>query len=169
MSSSPEPQKTYVESHAAGLRSVATFEAIKGILVLAAGFGLLSFLDGNLQEAGEHFVRSMHLNPAHKYPQIFLQALTEVSDKNLTVLALGAAGYAALRFIEAYGLWYQRTWAEWLAIISCSLYLPFEIYALFRGVTDFKVTITAINVLMLGYLIWVRAHEHRARKLDSRT
>ena len=49
----------------------------------------------------------------------------------LTVLTI-ATVYSSLRFIESYGLWRQRVWAEWLAIISGAMYLPLELYKLVR-------------------------------------
>jgi len=48
------------------------------------------------------------------------------------VIALVAAIYVTLRFIEAYGLWYIRPWAEWLAIASGTIYVPFEALDLLR-------------------------------------
>ena len=41
-------------------------------------------------------------------------------------------GLRVLRFIEAYGLWYIRPWAEWMAIASGSIYIPFEVADLLR-------------------------------------
>lgn len=40
-----------------------------------------------------------------------------------------------MRFVEAYGLWRERRWANWLAAISEGIYLPVEIYELFARVT----------------------------------
>jgi hypothetical protein len=47
---------------------VAAFEAAKGLLVLAAGFGLLSLLHKDVQVLAERFVDRLHLNPAKRYP-----------------------------------------------------------------------------------------------------
>ncbi|MCZ7627423.1 MAG: DUF2127 domain-containing protein [Candidatus Methylomirabilis sp.] len=44
-----------------------------------------------------------------------------------------AAGYASVRFVEAYGLWLERRWAEWFAAVSGGIYIPFEIYELLYG------------------------------------
>ena len=59
--------------HNAGLRIVALFEGAKGVLVLAAGFGLLSLIHHDVQGMAEEVVRHFHLNPASRYPRIFLQ------------------------------------------------------------------------------------------------
>ena len=49
-----------------------------------------------------------------------------------------ALTYSAIRFTEAYGLWRERRWAEWLSAVSGAIYLPFEIYELAGGITPLK-------------------------------
>src|SRR5439155_23991744 len=46
-----------------GLRAVALFEALKGMIVLAAGFGLARAIGGDVGEFAEHLVHRLHLNP----------------------------------------------------------------------------------------------------------
>jgi len=65
----PSLHKTVITTHlSGGVRTIAFFEALKGMLVLAAGFGLLSLVQQDLQAAAERLVRLFHLNPAHHYP-----------------------------------------------------------------------------------------------------
>ena len=75
-----------------------------------------------------------HLNAAKDYPSIFLDAARKLTDARRWTLAAMAAAYGTVRFIEAYGLWRERRWAEWLATGSGGLYIPFEIYEMTRGV-----------------------------------
>jgi uncharacterized membrane protein (DUF2068 family) len=140
---------------------VAIFEGVKGFFVLAVGLGLLSLLNRDLQVEGIRIVHFLHMNPAHRIPQIFLNAMTRVTNKNLIWLALGAAFYCALRFIEGYGLWYKRVWAEWFAIISGGAYLPLEVYELIHKFQWYKVAITIFNLAIVIYLLRTRLREHR--------
>lgn len=55
-----------------GVRLVATFEAAKGALVLLAGFGFLSLVHSDAQRIAEELVGHLHLNPANRYPRIFI-------------------------------------------------------------------------------------------------
>jgi len=80
----------------------------------------------------------------------------KASDMNLWLLAFGALAYSLVRFIEAYGLWRQRVWAEWFAIASGGIYLPFEFYEIIRHVTIIKIAITTTNILIVVYLFWQR-------------
>ncbi len=141
---------------ARGVRVVAVFEALKGALVLAAGFGLLSLLHHDLQAVAERLVRHSHLNPAHHYPRIFIQAMSHANDSRLRSLAALAFLYAAVRFVEAYGLWRMRVWAEWFAIIAGSVYLPVEIYEIFRRATGMRSLVLLTNLFIVAYLANVR-------------
>jgi len=113
-----------------GLRAVALFEAAKGTLVILAGLGLLALVHADLQALAERLVRHTHLNPASHYPRIFLDAAAGLTQGRLLWLVLGALGYAAVRWIEAYGLWFGRRWAEWFAALSGGAYVPVELYEL---------------------------------------
>jgi uncharacterized membrane protein (DUF2068 family) len=144
-----------------GIRVVAVFEALKGALVLSAGLGLLSLVHHDLQATAERLVRHSHLNPAHHYPRIFIEAASHTNDSRLRSLAALAFLYAAVRLIEAYGLWLMRVWAEWFAIIAGSVYLPIEVYELFRRATGMRVIVLLTNLFIVAYLVYVRLLSRR--------
>lgn len=145
------------------------FEAAKGFLVVAAGLGLLSLLHHDLQAVAERLVQHSHLNPAHHYPQIFIQAASRMNDSRLVALAALAFLYSALRFVEAYGLWNMRTWAEWLAIVAGSAYVPVELYEMWRRPTWMRGFVLLTNVLIVAYLVRVRvASRHGHAEPGSR-
>jgi uncharacterized membrane protein (DUF2068 family) len=137
-----------------GLHAIAVFEAAKGVLVLLAGFGIVAIIPKDSQVIAERLVRRMHLNPASHYPRIFIDAASRVTDVQLWWLAGGALVYAVFRLTEAYGLWKERTWAEWLAIISCGLYLPLEIYEIIRRITVLRVSLLLVNLAIVIFLAY---------------
>lgn len=139
-----------------GLRTVATLEAAKGILVMLAGLGLLSLLHHDAQTLAESVVRHLHLNPAREYPRVFIQAATKLTDARLWLLASGAFAYAVVRGVEAYGLWRARGWAEWFAIVSGAIYLPLEVYELIHHATALKAAILLANAGIVGYVGYLR-------------
>lgn len=135
-----------------GLRLIALFEFSKGALTVLAGFGLLSLVHQDVQRIAEELVAHLHLNPASHYPRIFIDAASEINDGNLKLLALMAFGYACVRFTEAYGLWQDKVWAEWFGALSGSIYVPFELYELAKGMSTLKVITLLINVVIVGTL-----------------
>lgn len=150
-----------------GLRIVSLFEAAKGLLVLLAGFGLLAYIHKDLHLAAERLVRHFHLNPASRYPRIFLDLASHLSDVQLWVLAFFALSYAAVRFVEAYGLWQGRRWAEWFGLLAGGIYVPIEVFEIARGVTWPKTVLLIVNAAIVGYLSFIlyRARQKRKRAI----
>lgn len=137
---------------AKGERIVAVFEAAKGLLVLVAGFGLLTIIHKQAQQVTEEIVEQFHLNPAHHFPHIFIDLLDNITNRQLWLLALFAFAYAAIRLSEAYGLWLGRRWAEWLAVATGSIYVPIEVYELIARATWVKLFILLVN---LGIVVFM--------------
>ena len=147
-----------------GLRIVALFEATKGALVLSVGFGLLAFIHKDLHLAAEQLVRHIHLNPARHYPQIFIDAANHLTDSRLLAMAVAALLYSVVRFVEAYGLWRQRQWAEWFALLTAGMYIPVEFYENLRGVTWPRATVLIVNASIVMYMAYVLYLSGQRRK-----
>jgi uncharacterized membrane protein (DUF2068 family) len=135
------------------VRSVALFEGIKGLIVLTTGFGVLTLVHRDVQSVAEHVVRHLHMNPASHLPSIFIELAGRITDGKLWALAAGAMGYSTLRLVEAYGLWLDRTWASWLAVVSGGIYLPIEIYELVKKPSVIHAVVFAGNLLIVTYLV----------------
>jgi uncharacterized membrane protein (DUF2068 family) len=141
-----------MKAHSA-VRVVAVAEAAKGLLVVLAGFGLLSLIHHDLQRHAEALVRHLHLNPAAHIPQVFLEFTARLPETRLAPYAAGALLYVAMRFAEAYGLWRDRAWAEWLAVVSGGIYLPVELYELMERVTWAKATLIVVNAAVVAFMV----------------
>lgn len=143
------------------VRAVALIEAAKGVLVLAAASGLLLFVHEDLNSLAAELVRHMHLNPASRYPHIFLDVVADLPQPGLLWLAAGAAAYAFLRLVEAYGLYYTRAWAEWLAALSGGLYIPFEITEIARKPSLLGAIILVINLGVVAVMALALIQQRR--------
>ncbi|MDT5270978.1 MAG: hypothetical protein QOH49_3164 [Acidobacteriota bacterium] len=150
------PRARTVTEIAAGVRAVAVFEALKGTLVLVAGFGLLALVHRDLEDLAERLVLHSHLDPASHYPRVFIEAAAHTDDARLRWLAVLAFAYSVVRFVEAYGLWHMRAWAEWFAILSGCLYLPIELYELLKRPTHLHGLVLFFNAVIVAYLLYVR-------------
>ena len=147
----------------AQLRIVAVFEFAKGALVLIAGLGLLAFVHRDIEDVVEELLLHLHLNPASHIPGIFVALAKRVASMDLWLLAIGAALYAAVRIAEGYGLWNDREWAEWLGGASGLIYVPFELYALTKGVTPVKLATLGFNLLVVAVLADALLRRRRRR------
>lgn len=145
------------------IRVIAAVEAAKGLVVLLAASGLLGLVHKDLHALAVRLVEHSHLNPASKYPQIFLDAVAHLEQSNLAWLALGAAAYSALRFTEAYGLFRERAWAEWLAALSGAVYLPLELANMARHFSGLGLALMLVNVGVVAVMVWALLQRRRAR------
>jgi uncharacterized membrane protein (DUF2068 family) len=82
-----------------------------------------------------------------------LKNLFKYTPTHLYELGIVLAVYAALEATEMVGLWLAKRWAEYLTLVSTTLFIPFEIYEISAGVSAFKVIILVINVAIVVYLL----------------
>lgn len=135
-----------------GIRIIAGIEAVKGVVVLLMGGGFLALIHRDVQSIAESLVELTGFDPDGRYPRIFLHAASTLTDSRLWLLAGCALAYSIVRFIEAYGLWENRRWAEWFAIISGAIYVPIEVYALAEGFNWPKIVALIGNLAIVAYL-----------------
>ncbi len=153
--------------HIRGVRTVATVEFAKGFVVLLAGLGVFSMRHKDIWGVAESFLEFVHANPHHHFVGIFIDLVYRISDVRLWKIVVVAVVYVILRFVEAYGLWYIRPWAEWMTIASGSIYIPFEVADLLRRPDWIRLLIIAINVGIVLYMVMLRleaAKKHRAAR-----
>jgi uncharacterized membrane protein (DUF2068 family) len=149
--------------HVKGVRTVAMLEFAKGIAVVLAGLGVFSMRHKDIWGVTESFLEFFHVNPLHRYVGVFIELVYRLSDVRLWKIAVVASIYVTLRFIEAYGLWYVRPWAEWLAIASGSLYIPFEVADMMRRPDGIRLLIIVVNVGIVLYMLMLRLEAAKKR------
>ena len=145
-----------------GLHLIAAFEAAKGAIVLALSLGLFNLMHRDVQEIAMHLVAQLGLHPGHKYSEALLHFIRGINQSQILGFALIALAYSAIRFVEAYGLWKEKSWAKWLAILSGALYLPYEFYHLYLHFTWIKVGVTVFNILLVLYLVYIKVLDRRS-------
>jgi uncharacterized membrane protein (DUF2068 family) len=153
--------------HLKGLRAVASLECAKGALALAGIFGLFSILHRDPWDVADDLLEFLHINPDRHFAQVFLDFADRITEKNLWTAAIILSAYCTLRFVEAYGLWRARPWAEWFALISGALYVPFEVVEVIRRPTPVHALILIVNLAVVAYMAFLRM-EARTRRRQSR-
>jgi uncharacterized membrane protein (DUF2068 family) len=141
---------------------VALFEVLKGALALLAAGGLFYLIPRDLRHIAVELVGRLHLNAGKSYPDVFARILEDTSNAQLWLIGALVLVYAAIRFAEAYGLWFERRWAEWLAAASGAIYVPVEIYELLRHVTWVRVSALALNVLVVAFMVFALSRRSRS-------
>jgi uncharacterized membrane protein (DUF2068 family) len=147
------------------LRTVALMELIKGLLVMAAALGIAFFVDAT--DVAAWVLQFLHISPDRHFAQLLLRMADRVSDAKVWVVVTVACSYSGLRFAEAYGLWRARAWAEWIALISGALYLPFEIRLLVHRVTLLHAAFLIVNLAVVAFMFYLRIYVPRRERKDS--
>jgi uncharacterized membrane protein (DUF2068 family) len=154
----PAPQAIDARSSPAGLRAVATFEALKGTVVLLLGVTLLA-VHSHAEDFASSLLFHLHIDPDRRLAHMLLNAATRLTDARLFTIAAAALTYTAVRWVEAWGLWNRRIWAEWFALLSGALYLPWEILKIVDRVTWERVGVLVINVVIILYMLYIRIRD----------
>jgi len=145
------------------LRTIAFFEALKGLLALGALLLVLKLMHHDLQAVVMHWITRFDLDPQAHLASVMLHYAEVLPETNVQSLIALALGYVALRFVEAFGLWRDAGWAEWLGAASGGIYVPFEIEHLIDKPGLITAGVIALNLFIVAYLLrhlWLRRHPH---------
>ena len=146
-----------------GLRTIAILEAVKGVLALGAGFGLLSLRHTDMHAAVDAFLLEHGIDPETPYRKLFIESVAQATHQHAAQIITLAFIYALVRFVEGYGLWRGKRWAEWFAVISAGIYLPFELNHLAHRPSLGTFGLILFNIALIGYLGKLLA-DQRARR-----
>ena len=140
---------------------------VKGFLGLAVGIALISLLHKDLEVVAGNILEYLHVDPTGHFAEMFIERASKINESNIVVFIVLAFLYTIVRMVEAYGLWRLRAWAEWFAIISGTIYLPFEIYKIFQKPSIVHFIIFFGNIALVLYLVYVRREAKYHKIHDS--
>jgi uncharacterized membrane protein (DUF2068 family) len=147
------------------LRIFAIERFVRALVIAAAAFGLwrLSYSRTSLEHEFEHAlpdVRRLYLDLGFNFSQSKLIGLVnhalELNSRTLGYLALGLAAYAVIEIVEGIGLWLQKRWGEYFAMVATSIFLPYEVYDLTVKITVLRLLTFLVNLALVVYLVVTR-------------
>lgn len=133
------------------IKAVAIYEVVKGVGALVGAGALWSWhtdLERWLTTATSSWQQSFGQLLA---PQVDSAVrIAQQASKNWPLFLLLIFAYASLRFLEAYGLWQDKTWAYWFGVLGYGVFIPVEFYYLIVSPFDwFKLGILVLNILIV--------------------
>ncbi len=135
------------------LRAIAVVKLSKALLFLGAGIAIAVLAKHDVQATLEGWLEWVHVDP---HGHLFSKAVTTVSNANpnqLRLIGFASFCYATLYLVEGFGLWFDRSWAEWLTVIGSSLLIPIEIYEICHHPGPTPVVVLLLNLAVVAYLI----------------
>jgi uncharacterized membrane protein (DUF2068 family) len=162
MSTPESPTEKKVD--AAALRVIIGYKIIKGMLTVAAGFiigGALFFGFGPRLQA--HAAR-IHFHGTSAWALYLAELFAKITTPRWlrwSSVALELDG--AVCFVEAWALREGHAWGPWLVVVITGLFLPAEVYELFRHPRLSRALLLGANVGILLFLAWY-ARRHSAQR-----
>lgn len=139
------------------LRAIATLELLKGLAAVIGALGIIILvIHHDPWNVASDLLAFLHISPDRHLAQVFLDWADTLTDKKLWAIVIVGFIYSTLRFIEGYGLWKARGWAEWIALISAGAYIPFEFYRFTHRPNLFHVGVILVNLVIVLYMAYLR-------------
>jgi uncharacterized membrane protein (DUF2068 family) len=131
---------------------IGLFKLLKGVSLLVLGFGLLRLVHRDVAAVAHHWIEVLRVDPENRFIHRALLRIFNVTPKQLRELSAGTFVYSAIFLIEGAGLLARKHWAEYMALISTGLFIPLEVYEIYRHFTIAKVAVTIVNLAIVWYL-----------------
>jgi uncharacterized membrane protein (DUF2068 family) len=131
---------------------IGIFKLLKAISLLILGFGVLRLLHKDVAAVADHWVEVLRVDPDNRFVHRVLLRIFNVTPKQLKELSVGTFVYAGIFLTEGTGLLARRHWAEYMTLISTTLFIPLEAYEIYRHFTWLKLAVIIANVLTVWYL-----------------
>jgi uncharacterized membrane protein (DUF2068 family) len=131
---------------------IGVFKLLKGISLLVVGFGLLKLLHKDVSAVVLHWIEVLRVDPENRFIHRALLRVFNVTPKQLKELSAGTFVYSTIFLTEGIGLLARKHWAEYMTLISTGLFIPLEVYEIYRHFTVLKLMVTIVNVAIVWYL-----------------
>ncbi len=137
---------------------MASLEFAKGVLAVIVAVGLVSLSrrDLDISDVVDGALRDLHIGPDGHFGHMLLHQAARLDSVNLIGAAFMVLAYASLRFVESYGLWRARVWAEWVALLSGLIYLPLEIRHLIHRPGPISWIVLLVSIAIVAYMAYLR-------------
>jgi uncharacterized membrane protein (DUF2068 family) len=132
---------------------IGIFKLAKAAILLVVAFGTLSLLDDRTRVEMLHRITQLSSDSHFRALERFTNMVGVATKGRIEMVTIGSVFYAALFSTEGIGLLMHARWAEYFTSIVTASFLPLEIYEIVHRPDILKVSILAINIAVLIYLI----------------
>lgn len=156
-----------------GLLLIGLFKLVKAIFFVAVAAGAMHFLHHDLGQALNRLVDIFDLDTENRFIALLLGKVDLVTQDphllhhRIRQFSMLSVGYALLCLVEAYGLLRKRVWAEYFTLWLSTAFVPWELWELLRHPDWWRLAVPVINLLIVGYLIWLLRRKRRRSDRDG--
>jgi len=144
-----------------GLLLIGLFKLAKAALFFSIGIGAIHLLhklragDIDLGEMVTNLAKALKFDEESRFVKLLLDKVDLIDAHRLREIGAATFAYSALALTEGVGLVLEKVWAEYLTLTLTVSFLPWEIYELARHPNLFRLSILVINLMVVGYLVWL--------------
>ena len=137
-----------------GLQLIGGFKVVCAVLMIGLALGVFRHIQGDPGDEAEHLVAAIKLDPGNRYVHAALEKVSGLTQKQLWAIEAGTYLYALLYLIEGTGLLLKKRWAEYFTVLATGLFIPVEVWEVFRNPKPVRVTILVLNVAIVAYVVY---------------
>lgn len=144
-----------------GLVLIAIFKLFKAVFFFLLGVGAVHLMNKDLSQEVLRLAALLRRDPEGRLVHMVLEHVDLIDVHRLRQISFGTFGYSALALTEGIGLLLEKVWAEYLTLILTVSFLPWELFELARDPNWFRLVLLIINLVVLGYLVWLIQRKRR--------
>lgn len=135
------------------IRLIAIFKTCKAIALLLLAASAFEAARAGMLARVIAWLGGLPLAEGHVGIHRLISAMTDITPRGAELIGGVALVYALLFAVEGVGLWFEKTWAEYLTVLATASLVPFELWALLERATVLRGMAILINVLIVAYLL----------------
>jgi uncharacterized membrane protein (DUF2068 family) len=149
--------------HNRWLLLIAVYKSLQALLFVAIGIGARHMLHRDIADDLYMLADHLRFNPESRFVNFVLDEASLLNDPVLRRIGAVAFSYAGVSLAEGIGLYLEKAWGEYLTLAITASFLPWEILEIIHRLTWARLSLFAINVLVLLYLAKVVTEQMRTR------
>jgi uncharacterized membrane protein (DUF2068 family) len=153
MTDSPSQSIFRPTHHNQWLILIAAFKMAQALLFVAIGVGVVRLLHKDVGDVLTRAAEHLRFSPESRLINFILKYAPLVNDQLLRRIGAVVFFYAALDLLEGIGLYLEKVWAEFLTLAITASFLPWEAFEIYRRFTPIRISLLAINAIVLIYLV----------------
>lgn len=143
-----------ISSYDRWLIVIGAVKLLEAALFVLLGVGVLRMLHKDLVDEFTRAIVALRFDPEGRFVSLLLGKVALISPHRLREISAVVFAHAALDIVEGVGLILRKIWAEFVTLTVTALFLPVEFFEIVRHVTLVRVSILAVNLAVVAYLIF---------------
>jgi uncharacterized membrane protein (DUF2068 family) len=132
---------------------IALFKLLKGILLVIVAIGALRMLHKDVSAMVMHWIDVLRVDPDNRFIHRIIERSFGIHAKQLKEISAGTFFYSGILLTEGIGLLMRKHWAEWFTVISTGVFIPLEVYEMYRRFTWIRLLVMLVNIGIVWYLV----------------